>query len=331
MSSGPPTDEPAQLVISDEQAGMRLDAHLAAYFPGHSRTHLRRAITAGGVLVDGHRAKPAYRLKAGQQITVQLPDLPAPGPQPEDIPLDVLFEDDDLVAINKPPRMVVHPSKGHWSGTLAAALAHHFERLSSVGGAVRPGIVHRLDRDTSGVIVVAKSDPIHLELARQFEQRTVQKEYFAIVAGTPDRDADVIEQPIGVHPYQRERMAIRSGHTTSRNARTYYEVVERFRGFAAVSVFPKTGRTHQIRVHLAHARCPVLCDPLYGGRHQIIRGELDSDRRPPDPTVLLDRTALHARRLVLTHPRTGEELALQAPLPADLTRVLDELRTLRPA
>jgi 23S rRNA pseudouridine1911/1915/1917 synthase len=328
MASGQPPDEPSEILVSSEHAGARLDAHLATQFPGHSRTHLRRAITAGGVQVDGERVKPAYRLRGGERISIRLPELPPTGPEPENIPLEILYEDDDLVAINKPPRMVVHPSKGHWSGTLTAALAYHFEQLSTAGGPTRPGIVHRLDRDTSGVIVVAKNDATHLALASQFEQRTVKKEYFAIVAGSLDRDADVVEQPIGVHPYQREKMAIRAGHSTSRDARTFYEVVERFPGFATLKVHPKTGRTHQIRVHLAHLRCPVLCDPLYGGRQQVTRGELTRDRHSQDQTVLLDRSALHARRLTLRHPRSGTELALEAPLPADLSRVLDELRTL---
>jgi 23S rRNA pseudouridine1911/1915/1917 synthase len=207
---------------------------------------------------------------------------------------------------------------------LTAALAYHFEQLSSAGGPTRPGIVHRLDRDTSGVIVVAKSDPVHLALAKQFEERTVEKEYFAIAAGTPDRDADTIEQPIGVHPYQREKMAIRAGHATSRDARTFYQVLERLGRFSAFKVLPKTGRTHQIRVHLAHIGCPVLCDPLYSGRNSISHGDVIGDRS--DNTVLLDRTALHARRLTLCHPRDGKELTFEAPLPTDLTVVLDVLR-----
>jgi 23S rRNA pseudouridine1911/1915/1917 synthase len=161
-------------------------------------------------------------------------------------------------------------------------------------------------------------------LAKQFEARTVDKQYFAVLAGNPDRDADVIEQPIGAHPYQREKMAIRGGHHTSREARTFYEVRERFRRFAVVQVSPKTGRTHQIRVHLAHIGCPVLCDPLYGGRHRITRGELQGSEQ--DDTVVLDRIALHAQRLIFAHPESGERIAIEAPLPADLTGVLDDLR-----
>jgi 23S rRNA pseudouridine1911/1915/1917 synthase len=319
MSAG----HPIELVVSAEDAGARLDAYLAAQCPAHSRVRLRQAISAGGVLVDGRRTKPAYRLNAGQHILVVLPDLPPAAPAAEPIALDILYEDDVLAAINKPPRMVVHPSKGHGGGTLANALAHHFQRLSEVGGSCRPGIVHRLDRDTSGVIVVAKTDAAHLLLAAQWETRTIVKEYVAIVAGVPDRDRDCIEQPIGVHPYQREKMAIRAQHATTREASTFYEVEERFAGFALLRVLPRTGRTHQIRVHLAHMGCPVLCDRLYGGRSQITLGEI---RQNDEATVLLDRQALHAHRLRFAHPTSGQQLEITASLPADMTRVLDELR-----
>ncbi len=322
MSSG----ESIELVVGEDEAGCRLDAFLARHCSTHSRVQLRRAISAGGVLVDGQRTKPAYRLNAGQQVVLVVPDLPRTVPAPEPIALDVLYEDDHLVAINKPPRMVVHPSKGHGGGTLANALAHHFSRLSSVGGDCRPGIVHRLDRDTSGVIVVAKTDAAHMALASQWEARTIEKEYMAIVAGVPDRDRDRIDQPIGMHPYHREKMAIRSDHNSSREASTFYEVVQRFRGFAHVRVLPKTGRTHQIRVHLAHVHFPVLCDRLYGGRASVTIGEI---RQLEDPTVLLDRQALHARRLRLKHPDNGAELEIEAPVPADLQRVLDELQQYR--
>lgn len=311
---------PAALIVGEEDAGQRLDVFLAGQFPRHSRVHLRKAITAGGVTVDGRGAKPAYRLKAGQEIAVSLPESPYEGPEPEDIPLDVLYEDDALVAINKPAGMVVHPAKGHWSGTLTSALAFHFSQLSSVGGATRPGIVHRLDRETSGVIVVAKTDAAHLAVASQFEARTTEKEYFALTAGVPNRDRDIVSEPIGAHPYHREKMAIRDGHATSRTAETFYEVLQRWGGFAALRVIPKTGRTHQIRVHLAHLRCPVLCDRLYGGRAQITRGELLGQGE--DNVVVLDRLALHARRLKIAHPTTGEPLALEAPLPADISAVL---------
>ena len=224
--------------------------------------------------------------------------------------------------------MVVHPARGHWSGTLASALQFHFGgQLSNSGGPTRPGIVHRLDRDTSGVILVAKHDLAHGQLAEQFQTRAIEKEYFAIVAGVPVRDRDVIDAPIGMHPHHREKMAIRRDAPDSRPAETFYEVLERFDGFAAVRVLPKTGRTHQIRVHLDHIGCPVLCDRQYGGRARITRGEIRRDRT--DETVMLDRQALHARRLRFTHPNTGATIEVEAPLPTDLVAVLTELRSYR--
>ncbi len=228
--------------------------------------------------------------------------------------------------------MVVHPAKGHWSGTLTSALAFHFGQLSDVGGATRPGIVHRLDRDTSGVIVVAKTNPVHLALSAQFESRDVYKEYFAITLGKVQMDRDVIRAPIGPHPYQRDKMAIREGHPQSRDAETWFEVIERFDGYTAVKLMPKTGRTHQIRVHLAHIGAPVLCDRQYAGHAQVTRGQLArrlARREPPQPgddDVLLDRQALHACRLEINHPITDERLKFESPLPPDIDRVWQALR-----
>jgi 23S rRNA pseudouridine1911/1915/1917 synthase len=289
---------------------------------------LRKIFNAAGVHVDGYRVKAAHKLQAGERITISLPELPREGPQPENIPLEVLYEDEHLAVINKPPGMVVHPGKGHWAGTLTAALQFHFDQLSSAAGAARPGIVHRLDRDTSGVIVVAKTDRAHLRLAEQFEARTTEKEYFAICAGRADRDRDTIDLPIGIHPYQRERMALRRDHESSREAQTFYEVAERFDGFIAFRVRPKTGRTHQIRLHLVTINCPVLCDKQYGGRASITLGEL---QRSADETVVLNRQALHAWRLKIQHPESGEPLEFEAPIPADLERTLAALREFRPA
>lgn len=323
MATDQLSDEPVEVGVDATGSGKRLDAFLAERFPKYSRVQLRRAIDAANVQVDGRSRKAAYRLREGETVSIVLPQPVHEGPQPENIPLDLLYEDEWLVAVNKPPGMVVHPSKGHWSGTLAAALAYHFDGLSTVGGTTRPGIVHRLDRDTSGVIVVAKNDQTHLALAAQFENRAVEKEYFAVVVGVPDRDRDIIEQPIGAHPHQREKMAIRAGHHTTRDARTFYEVEQRFRGFAAIRVLPKTGRTHQIRLHLAHIGCPVLCDRLYGGRSQITLGEIAGGRE--DGNVALQRQALHARRLRLTHPETNEPMEFAAPLPEDLAQVLEKI------
>lgn len=343
--------EPIELTAGPDDAGLRLDVFLARALPKHSRVQLRKVIGAGGVRVNEQGTKVAHKLSAGDRVTVVLPPMNHAGPHPENIPLDILYEDEHIIAVNKPPGMVVHPARGHWSGTLASALSFHFNQLSTVGGETRPGIVHRLDRDTSGVMVVAKTDPMHYALAAQFEARTTEKEYFAITAGVPDRDRDNIDQPIGMHPHQREKMAIRADHSTSRDATTFYEVIERFAGFALVRVLPKTGRTHQIRVHLAHIHCPVLCDKLYSGRTEITRGELlrrgresippkisasqqpatgiDSPAPPlvtPENEVLLNRQALHAHRIKLTHPASKEPIEFVAPIPADLQVVVELLR-----
>ncbi|MDZ7618371.1 MAG: RluA family pseudouridine synthase [Patescibacteria group bacterium] len=325
MTSPLSPDVPVELVVEEDVAGARLDAFLASHFPDYSRVHLRRAITAGGVEVDGRGGKPAYRLKAGQRVRIVLPELPREAPTPEDIPIDVLYEDADLVVVNKRPGMVVHPARGHWTGTLASALQFHYgPSLSGSGGPTRPGIVHRLDRDTSGVLLIARSDQAHARLAAQYAERSIQKEYFAIVAGVPQRDRDQIDRPIGPHPHTREKMAIRTEPDVGRPAQTFYEVAERFKGFATLRVLPKTGRTHQIRVHLCHAGFPVLCDRQYGGRSQITRGEITGQLE--DGVILLDRHALHARKITFLHPANGAPLTIEAPLPADLQAVVAALR-----
>lgn len=325
--SEPLNSQPVELVVSDEQAGARLDQFLARAFPNYSRMHLRKVINAAAVKVDGKRTKASYTLKPGQQVSVVLPELPRAAPQAEDIPLEVLHEDEDIIVINKPPAMVVHPGRGHWEGTLTSALQYHFDELSSVGGPSRPGIVHRLDRDTSGVIVIARHDTAHMHLSAQFQDRTTEKEYVAIVSGEVERDRDMIRDPIGIHPYQRERMAVRRDHPTSREAETFYEVLERFAGFTLLRVRPKTGRTHQIRVHLERLKTPVLCDRLYSGRSQLTQGELSGDAA--DERIVLDRQALHARRIEFEHPRTHQRMSIEAPLPADLQNTLSALREYR--
>jgi 23S rRNA pseudouridine1911/1915/1917 synthase len=326
MSDPKPCDEPIQLIVSPDEAGARFDSYLAIKFPSYSRVHLRRVINAAAAKINGKREKAAHRLQAGDRVTVILPELPRKRPQPENIPLSILYEDDSLLAVDKPPGMVVHPARGHWTGTLVSALEYHVRQLSTIGGPTRAGIVHRLDRDTSGVVLVAKNDQAHMHLSRQFEERRIEKEYFAIVAGRLDRDRDWIDEPIGLHPRHREKMAIRHDAPDSRAAQSFYEVVERFDGFAAVRVLPKTGRTHQIRVHLASVGAPILCDKQYGGRSEITLGEIAGTS---DSSVLLARQALHARRLTLTHPVTGERLTIESPLPDDLCKVLAALRAHR--
>ena len=251
------------ITVPETDAGTRLDKFLAGWISDYSRVQLRRAISNGEVLVDGKTAKPSYRLIPEQKIECQLLAPAVELPTPENIPLDIIYEDEYLVAINKPSAMVVHPAKGHWKGTLVSALSHHFQSLSNVGGPQRPGIIHRLDRDTTGVIVIAKTDLAHKHIASQFEKRTTIKEYLCLTLGIPDRDRDNIDLPIGPHSYQRERMAVRRDHPKARNAQTFYEVQERFRHIALVKAAPKTGRTHQIRVHLTHLGYPILADKLY--------------------------------------------------------------------
>jgi 23S rRNA pseudouridine1911/1915/1917 synthase len=325
---------PYRFTVAAEAAGKRLDVYLADELPSFSRATLRRAIDAGQVLVHGHAAKASLRLKVGSHVVVTQIDVPREGPAPQAIPLAILYEDDAIVAVNKPSGMIVHPAKGHWEGTLASALAHHFGALSQRGGPARPGIVHRLDRDTSGVIVVAKNDAAHDALAAQFKARLVEKEYLAIVIGVPNRDQDVIDEPIGDHPMQREKKAIRRDDASARPAITVYEVIERFNGFALVRARPKTGRTHQIRIHLAHAGHPVLCDRLYGGRAQITELELIPRGQVPEDAsavgkTLLTRQALHAHRLAIRHPTTSKEMQFEAPLPADFEQTLTILRRWR--
>ena len=322
------------LVVDEAAHGQRLDALLASVMTGVSRARIRRAIDEGLATVNGGQQKASYRLVAGERIAISVPAA-VDAPLPEPIPIELLYEDDVMAAVNKPPGMVVHPAKGHWAGTLAAALVHRFnEQLSGVGGQVRPGIVHRLDRDTSGVIVVAKNAAAHAALARQFHDREVEKEYLAIVAGRLDRDADRVTEPIGPHPTHREKMAIRRDHPDSRPAETFVEVIERFPGFALVRARPKTGRTHQIRLHLIHLRCPVLCDKQYGSRSRITLGEVRSITRwkrlggdSPDDEVLLARQALHAFRLSVAHPVTGDRMTFEAPLPQDMADFVNLLRS----
>jgi 23S rRNA pseudouridine1911/1915/1917 synthase len=318
------------------EAGERLDVFLVRLLAAHSRSFVARAIEAGSARVDGVAARAGLRLKAGSLVRFTVPEPPRAGPCAEDIPLVFLHRDEWIAAVDKPAGMVVHPAKGNWKGTLAGALKWHLERpdadgpggmgLSTSGGPTRPGIVHRLDRDTSGVIIVARTEEAHQSLARQFEQRTVAKTYLAITQGQPRFDRDEIDLPIGIHPYQREKMAVRRDHPTSREAVTRFEVLERFPGAALVRVLPRTGRTHQIRVHLAAIGCPVLCDGLYSGRTVIPPEFLGLPADHAGGLPLIARQALHAAALAVDHPATGDRLELTAPLPADMEGVLAALR-----
>ncbi|HEX8199054.1 MAG TPA: RluA family pseudouridine synthase [Isosphaeraceae bacterium] len=317
---------PSDFQVKARMVGKRIDAYLASRFPDYSRSVIQKVIDAGAVQVNGQPVKASYRVRLDDQIRVWLPELADEAPTPEEIPIPVVYEDEALVVVDKPPGMVTHPAKGHWSGTLVNALQFHFDTLSTVGGENRPGIVHRLDRDTSGLLIVAKDDRAHKGLAQQFEARTIQKEYLALVAGVPERDSDYVERPIGFHPTNREKMAIRLPADGGKEAVTFYEVRERFARAALVRCRPQTGRTHQIRIHLAHVGHPILADKLYSGRDRVTRCDLLGPDAPDAGAVLLARQALHAHALRLVHPLTGATLSFTAPLPADMAGVLAVLR-----
>ena len=306
------------LVATEADQGARVDAYLATQVEGWSRARLQRLIDDHDVLVNGKSVKPSHKLRAGDEIEVELAPGPSASFAPENIPLDVVYEDDHLVVVNKPAGLVVHPAAGVNSGTLANALAYRFQQLPTAGGAVRPGIVHRLDKDTSGLMVVAKTDQAHENLSDQFRARTVFKRYVALVYGVVKQPQGRIEQPIARDPRNRTRMAVVAG---GRDALSLYTVRRQYDVFALVDVELKTGRTHQIRVHLAWLKHPVVGDVLYsGGRENSVQ---DPQRRAH--IRKLSRQFLHAEELAFSHPATGEPLRFVAPLPLELARFLDGL------
>ncbi|MDR3634489.1 MAG: RluA family pseudouridine synthase [Isosphaeraceae bacterium] len=322
---------PSTFTVKARIEGKRIDAYLSGRFPDYSRSVCQKLIDADAVLVNGQPVKASYRVRLGDEIRVWLPELADDAPVPEDIPLEVVYEDAAFTVVNKPAGMVTHPAKGHWSGTLVNAIQFRFDSLSTLAGEHRPGIVHRLDRDTTGLLIVAKDDVAHRQLALQFEQRTIRKEYIALVSGVPERDSDYVERAIGPHPTNREKMAIRLPEDGGREAVTFYEVLERFRGYALVRCKPATGRTHQIRVHLAHIGCPIVADKLYSGRDRLTIGDLLGPEAAAAEQLLLDRQGLHAHTLRLVHPLTGREMDLSAPLPPDMAAALAALRAYRGA
>lgn len=333
--------EPITLVVEDRAHGWRLDHFLVRLYPNYSRSLFQKAISAGSILVNGLAAKPGRRLRVNDVLSVQLPDLPDSSIPAENIPLSIIAEDDSLVVINKPAGMIVHPGRGNPHGTLAAALQFHFDSLSDVAGQFRPGIVHRLDRDTSGLLLVAKDNQVHHRLSGQFERREVKKEYHAIVWGEVELDSDFIETYVRVHSKNREKMVVCAPGGEAREAITFYEVIERFRGFTYVRLHPKTGRTHQLRIHMQHLKHPIVADRMYGGHAKLekllLTGEKTADSgyteegEHQDSThggreILISRQALHAQRLHFTHPRDGRAMEFEAPLPADIQTTLDALR-----
>ncbi len=300
--------------------GERLDQTLAAILPDQSRAAVQRLIRAGHIRVSGLPARAAYRVRGGETVEVVFPPPAPSGLLAEDLPIRVIHEDESVIVIDKPAGLVVHPGAGRQQGTLVNALLHHCRDLSGIGGRLRPGIVHRLDRDTSGVLVVAKNDQAHRSLAAQFKTREVRKLYEAVVWGSPRAGNGNVDRPIGRHPTARVRMAI---VTSGRPARTAWRVAGRFGAVSLLEIAPETGRTHQIRVHLAAIGHPVLGDPLYGGRRPAPR----TDPALAAALAGYDGLALHARRLGFRHPVQGVWRDFEAARPAALQALIEALES----
>ena len=305
------------LVVEKTMPHERLDTFLRAQFPTLSRGAIQRLIQQGDIRVAGKPVKASHPPRAGEKIEIHWPDARPATAQPQEMPLDVLFEDDDLLVLNKPPGMVVHPSAGHEESTLVNALLHHCAgQLSGIGGVARPGIVHRLDKETSGCLVIAKNDPTHLALSTQFAGREVRKIYHAIVCGRVTPEQGDIRAAIARHPTHRKRMAVTDGG--GREAWTSYRVLERLREATLVEALPHTGRTHQIRVHLKHLGFPLVGDATYGNRQNKRLTELTGYHAP--------RQMLHAHKLAFRHPRTGKKMSFEVPWPEDFKEALTALR-----
>lgn len=289
--------------------GTRLDKYLTEQIPDQSRSYIQKLLDDNFITVNGKSAKSNYKLRASDTITVEIPEAEELDIEPENIPLDIVYEDDDIIVINKPKGMVVHPAPGNWSGTLVNALMYHCgDSLSGINGEIRPGIVHRIDKDTSGLLVVAKNDRAHQSLAEQIQVHSAGRRYFAVVYGCPREETGTIQAPIARHPVDRKKMAVLAG---GREAITHYQVLEHYQGYTLMKFRLETGRTHQIRVHMAHIGHPIIGDPLYG---------------PAKDKWKLQGQCLHAGELELTHPATGERMLFEAPLPEYFEKVLQKLR-----
>ncbi len=326
----------------------RIDQFLTGRVSYLSRSAVQRLIDDSLVTVNGKATKASYKLKDGDEVVMVAPPEPVNELIPEDIPLEIVYEDDYFLALNKQADLIVHPARGRWSGTLVNGLVFYGKKWSTLNGDWRPGILHRLDRNTTGIMLVAKCDEAHWRIARQFENRTIQKTYMAIVHGVPELMNDVIDAPIGKDKYVREKQAIRKEENGGRQAITQYEVVETFEAvssatlhastfandkhfknppqrFALVKLKPRTGRTHQLRVHMAAIGYPMVGDLMYGGRTMEAAGP-----GPADPPFKFERQALHAAEITFTHPVTLNPMTLSAPLPADFRRLMAYLRTAAP-
>ncbi|MDF2910419.1 MAG: RluA family pseudouridine synthase [Sporolactobacillus laevolacticus] len=296
-------------IVEASDEGKRIDSWTSEQITSESRNRLQQLIKDGNILVNGSAVKTSYRMKEDDEVLVHLPEPEPLDVEPEDIPLDIVYEDSSVIVINKPRGMVVHPAPGHLKGTLVNALLSHCHDLSGINGIMRPGIVHRIDKETSGLLMVAKTDEAHRSLAAQLKDKTTQRLYLAIVHGILPHDEGTIDAPIGRADKDRKKMAVTEKN--SKNAVTHFKVLERFSRYTYVACRLETGRTHQIRVHMAYIGHPLAGDPKYG----------------PRKTLPIDGQALHAAELGFTHPVTHQFMLFQAPLPRDMEQLLDGLRT----
>jgi len=299
--------EVRKIIVDKEAENTRLDVFLSKIFEDKSRSYIQKLIEGSHILVNDKEKKSNYKLNNNDIITIELPELQELVIEAEDIPLDILYEDEDVVVINKPQGIVVHPAPGNYKGTLVNALLYHCEDLSGINGIARPGIVHRIDKDTSGVLVIAKNDKAHNKLAEQLRDHSMNREYITLVEGNIKQDKGVVDKPIGRNPKERMKMGIVNG---GKRAVTHYEVIERFEKNTLIKCILETGRTHQIRLHMSHIGYPIVGDPVYGIKKQKfnLKGQM-----------------LHAKKLGFIHPSTGEYMEFESPLPEYFTHILNLL------
>jgi len=314
------------IVVPNEDSGRRIDRYLGArLYPEYSRSYLTGMIVSGQILIDGKRVRKSYRVAEGETIAIELDVRNPATPAAEDIPLDILHEEEHFLVINKPTGLVIHPGTGERSGTLVNALLHHYPEIARVGVIYRPGVVHRLDRETTGILLAARTNLARYHLVEEFKNRRVEKEYLAVVVGDIPFHSDYIDLPLGKDPRSPER--VRVDREQGKPASSFYEVTERFDGFCAVKVMIHTGRTHQIRVHMSHIGFPLVADPLYGKRkRQFYNAVVEEYAAEGKDVPSLDRQALHARRISFLHPITKERVSFEAPRREDLAGLLDWLR-----
>ncbi|RKD34339.1 RluA family pseudouridine synthase [Thermohalobacter berrensis] len=295
-------------IIVDEQDNERVDAFLASELDDVSRSYIKKLIKKDLVRVNDKKVKPKYIVSQGDIIVVQLPEPKKLEIKPEDIPIEIVYEDEDVAVVNKPQGMVVHPAPGHHSGTLVNALLYHLDSLSSINGIIRPGIVHRIDKDTSGLLMIAKNNNAHNKLSEQLKEHTITRRYYALVKGNIKEDSGTVNAPVGRHPVDRKKMAVTNKN--SKNAVTHFTVLERFGDYSLIEAKLETGRTHQIRVHMKYIKHPIVGDPVYGSKNQKFK---------------LNGQLLHAKVIGFNHPRTDEYMEFDSELPEHFQRVLNVL------